>query len=150
MWSEQCGALTAWECALCTGGGVIHTAHYPNERHSHHILSRRKLCDHWSFASSGSQYKSCRSRSSLTPAIQTLVTEPSFHWLQTRMSQSDCDLNSLWFPHLFLHKFFSSVHSSRGWFKGLFLLCCGPRRGSSVRWSVFPPDEGLCSFLSIH
>lgn len=77
-WSRHQWALTAWECVMCTGGSVIHTAHYPNEHHSYPILRRRKLCDHWSSASSGSQFKTCQSRSSPTPTIQTLVTRPPF------------------------------------------------------------------------
>lgn len=69
-----CIEPTAWECVICTDGRVIHTAHYRNKRHSHHILRRTKLCDHWASASSGSQFKTCQSRSLLTPAMQTLVT----------------------------------------------------------------------------
>lgn len=78
--SRHCRALTAWEFVVCTGGSVIHTAHYPNERHSHHILRRRKLCDHWSPASSGSQFKTCQSRFWPTWPY-TLVTEASLYWL---------------------------------------------------------------------
>lgn len=92
MCIQHRAAQTAWECEMCTGGSVIHTAHYPNERHSHHILSRTKLCDHWSSASSGFQFKTCQSRSSLTPSIQTLVTETSFHWLAPKMSPNDFGL----------------------------------------------------------
>lgn len=77
-WSRHRGALTAWECVMCTGGCVIHTAHYPNERHSHHILSSRKLCDQWSSASSGSQFKTCQSRSWSTWPYTHLSQRPPF------------------------------------------------------------------------
>lgn len=109
--SRQRGAQTVWECEMCTGSNVVHTAHYPNEHHSHHILSRTKLCDHWSSASSGFQFKTCQSRSSLTLSIQTLVTETSFHctrnvtkwfwmyprfWLKNAVFTST-STNALWF-----------------------------------------------------
>ena len=71
-----------WEYVICTDGSVIHTSHYPNECHSHHILRTTKLFDHWASASSGSQFKTCQSRSYADPShANTCHTDFSFHRL---------------------------------------------------------------------
>lgn len=143
------GALKVWEYVMCTGGSVIHTAHYPNERHSHHILSRRKLCDHWSSASGGSQFKTCQSRSWLTPTIQTLVTETSFHWVAPKLPPNYC---GLWLKNTVFSLVSNALEASINW-----IACSKEIRlnsavlTSSVQWSVLPPGKCLrYPFISIH